>query len=147
MCRNIRTLYNFDPPATEDEIRASALQFVRKVSGFTKPSQANEVAFHRAVDRVAEAAAELLAGLTTRADPRNREVEAAKAKARAGEAVRLMSSAAGTRTALPPYPPTSTGIPIIGQMSHTNSPSTASRSRLAGIPAVKNSRVVNCLLP
>jgi hypothetical protein len=85
MCRNIRTLYNFQPPATEDEIRASALQFVRKISGFTKPSQANEAAFDRAVDRVAEAAAELLDGLTTRADPRDREVEAAKAKARAAK--------------------------------------------------------------
>jgi hypothetical protein len=83
MCRNIKTLFNFDPPATDEEIRASALQFVRKVSGFTKPSQANEEAFHRAVEKVTAAATELLDGLTTRAEPRDREVEAAKARARA----------------------------------------------------------------
>lgn len=82
MCRNIRTLFNFDPPATDEEIRASALQFVRKISGFTRPSQANEAAFERAVDRVAAAAADLIDELTTRAAPKNREVEAAKAKAR-----------------------------------------------------------------
>ncbi len=85
MCRNIRTLFNFDPPATDDEVRAASLQFVRKISGFTKPSQANEAAFDLAVDRVSAAAAELLDALTTRAEPRNREVEAAKARARAAE--------------------------------------------------------------
>jgi len=85
MCRNIRTLYNFDPPATEDEIRAAALQYVRKVSGFTKPSRANEEAFARAVDAVADASAELLSELCTTAAPRDREVEAAKARARAAE--------------------------------------------------------------
>ena len=82
MCRNIKTLYNFSPPATEDEIRASALQFVRKLSGFNRPSQANEDAFNHAVDQVTEAARELLATLVTMAPPRDREVEAQKAKAR-----------------------------------------------------------------
>ena len=85
MCRNIRTLHNFAPPAREDEIRASALQFVRKLSGFTKPSKANEAAFNHAVDHVTEAARELLASLVTNAPPRDREVEAAKAKARSAE--------------------------------------------------------------
>jgi hypothetical protein len=82
MCRNIRTLHNFDPPATEDEIRASALQYVRKVSGFSKPSQANTEAFERAVDEVAAISARLLDELVTSAPPKDREVEAAKAKAR-----------------------------------------------------------------
>ncbi len=82
MCRNIRTLHNFDPPATEDEIRASALQYVRKVSGFSKPSQANTEAFDRAVDEVAAISARLLGELVTNAPPKDREVEAAKAKAR-----------------------------------------------------------------
>jgi hypothetical protein len=82
MCRNIKTLYNFSPPATQDEIRASALQFVRKLSGFTHPSKANEAAFDRAVDQVAQAAEELLASLVTMAPPRDRETEAAKLKAR-----------------------------------------------------------------
>jgi hypothetical protein len=82
MCRNIRTLHNFDPPATEDEIRASALQYVRKISGFTKPSQANTEAFERAVDDVAAISARLLDELVTNAPPKDREVEAAKAKAR-----------------------------------------------------------------
>jgi hypothetical protein len=82
MCRNIKTLYNFSPPATEDEIRASALQFVRKISGFNRPSQANEEAFNRAVDEVTRAAQDLLGSLVTMAPPRDREVEAAKAKAR-----------------------------------------------------------------
>jgi hypothetical protein len=82
MCRNIKTLYNFSPPATEDEIRASALQFVRKISGFTHPSKANEAAFDRAVDRVAKAAEDLLDSLVTMAPPRDREAEAAKLKAR-----------------------------------------------------------------
>jgi hypothetical protein len=82
MCRNIRTLYNFEPPATEDEVRASALQFVRKLSGFSKPSRANEEAFSRAVEEVATAANKLLDTLVTQAPPRDREAEAAKAKAR-----------------------------------------------------------------
>ena len=85
MCRNIKTLHNFKPPATEAEIRASSLQFVRKLSGFTKPSKANEEAFNRAVDRVAQVATELLDSLVTTAPPRDREVEAAKARARAAE--------------------------------------------------------------
>ncbi|MEI9902156.1 MAG: DUF2277 domain-containing protein [Hyphomicrobium sp.] len=82
MCRNIKTLYNFSPPASEDEIRASALQFVRKLSGMNNPSQANAAAFDRAVDEVARAAEELLSSLVTMAPPRDREVEAAKARAR-----------------------------------------------------------------
>ena len=82
MCRSIKTLHNFKPPATEDEIRASALQFVRKLSGFARPSIANQPAFDRAVDQVTEAAHELLASLVTTAPARNREVEAAKARAR-----------------------------------------------------------------
>jgi hypothetical protein len=83
MCRNIRTLYNFDPPATEEEIRASALQYVRKISGFNKPSRANEEPFARAVEAVAEIAARLLSELETTAPPKDREIEAAKARARA----------------------------------------------------------------
>jgi hypothetical protein len=83
MCRNIRTLYNFEPPATEDEVAAAALQYVRKISGFNKPSQANAEAFQRAVDVVAEASRQLLSELTTAAPPKDREVEAAKARARA----------------------------------------------------------------
>jgi len=83
MCRNIRTLHNFSPPASDDEVRASALQFVRKLSGFTRPSRANEVAFDRAVEDVARAARVLLDSLVTTAPPRDRETEAAKAKARA----------------------------------------------------------------
>jgi len=85
MCRNIRTLHNFTPPATHDEIRASSLQFVRKLSGFTKPSKANEDAFSRAVDRVAEAAHELLHSLVTNAPPRDRDVEAVRARARSAK--------------------------------------------------------------
>jgi hypothetical protein len=85
MCRNIRPLFNFDPPVTEAELRAASLQFVRKISGFTKPSKANEEAFSRAVDEVAAAARTLVDTLTTSAPPRDREVEAAKAKARAAE--------------------------------------------------------------
>lgn len=88
MCRNIRTLHNFEPPATENEIHASALQFVRKLSGTSKPSHANEEAFDRAVQKVTEAARELLASLVTSAAPRDREVEAAKARARAAERYR-----------------------------------------------------------
>ena len=83
MCRNIRTLYNFEPPASEDEIRAAALQYVRKISGAAKPSKANEAAFARAVDEVAAASSRLLIALVTSAPPRNREVEAARAKERA----------------------------------------------------------------
>jgi hypothetical protein len=82
MCRNIRQLYNFEPPATEDEVRDAALQYVRKVSGFTKPSQANAEAFQHAVDQVAAATAELIGELTTSAPPKDREVEAEKARAR-----------------------------------------------------------------
>jgi hypothetical protein len=82
MCRNIRTLHNFDPPATDEEVHASALQYVRKVSGSTKPSQANAEAFDEAVEAVAAATRELLDRLVTKAPPKNREVEAAKAKAR-----------------------------------------------------------------
>ena len=85
MCRNIRTLFNFEPPVTDDEVRAASLQFVRKLSGFTKPSKANEEAFERAIDRTAEVARELLDALVTTAPPRDREVEAAKARARAAE--------------------------------------------------------------
>ena len=83
MCRNIRQLHNFDPPATNDEVRDAALQYVRKISGSTKPSAANAAAFERAVDAVAAASAELLGQLVTSAPPKNREVEAAKARARA----------------------------------------------------------------
>jgi len=82
MCRNIRTLFNFEPPATEDEIRASALQFVRKVSGFNSPSKANQAAFNRAIEDVTTAARVLIESLVTTADPRDREIEAARAKAR-----------------------------------------------------------------
>ncbi|MGH9928320.1 MAG: DUF2277 domain-containing protein [Pyrinomonadaceae bacterium] len=82
MCRNIKTLHNFKPPATDEEVRASSLQFVRKLSGFTKPSKANEVAFNHAVERVAQAAHELLQSLVTNAPPRDRETEASKARAR-----------------------------------------------------------------
>ena len=82
MCRNIRTLFNFEPPATEDEIRASALQFVRKVSGFNSPSKANQAAFNRAIEDVTTAARVLIESLVTTADPRDREIEAVRAKAR-----------------------------------------------------------------
>ncbi|MGH7501701.1 MAG: DUF2277 domain-containing protein [Longimicrobiales bacterium] len=85
MCRNIRTLFNFEPPATDDEIRASSLQFVRKLSGFNKPSKANEAAFQRAVDEVADAGRRLMESLVTTTPPRDREVEALKAKARAAQ--------------------------------------------------------------
>jgi len=85
MCRNIRTLYNYEPTATEEEIRAASLQFVRKISGFNKPSRANEEAFEEAVDEVARISAELLDRLVTSAPPKDREVEAAKKKARAAE--------------------------------------------------------------
>ncbi|HET9543969.1 MAG TPA: DUF2277 domain-containing protein [Gaiellaceae bacterium] len=85
MCRNIRTLYNFEPPANDEEVRAAALQYVRKISGFNKPSQANAAAFERAVEDVAAISARLLGELVTNAPPKDREVEAAKRKARAAE--------------------------------------------------------------
>jgi hypothetical protein len=85
MCRNIKTLHNFKPPATDEEVRASALQFVRKLSGFTKPSKTNEAVFAQAVEQVTQAAHELLGALVTNAPPRDRQVEAAKAKARSAE--------------------------------------------------------------
>ena len=85
MCRNIKTLFNFDPPVTPDEVRAASLQFIRKISGFTKPSKANEEAFQSAVDEVAEISMRLLRSLETTAPPKNREEEAEKAKARAAE--------------------------------------------------------------
>jgi hypothetical protein len=92
MCRNIKTLHNFKPPATDDEIRASALQFVRKLSGFTRPSKANQLAFDRAVDEVTKAARDLLGSLVSTTPPRDREMEASKARARATERFRLVSS-------------------------------------------------------
>lgn len=85
MCRNIRTLFNFDPPVTDEEVRAAALQFVRKISGFSKPSKANEKLFQAAVDEIAGISARLLLSLETNAPPKNREEEAAKAKARSAE--------------------------------------------------------------
>ena len=85
MCRNIKPLFNFEPPVTDDEVRAAALQFVRKISGFTKPSKANEQAFDRAIVEVAAAARRLMDSLVTTAAPRDREIEAAKAKARSAE--------------------------------------------------------------
>ncbi len=83
MCRNIRTLFNFEPPATEEEIRAASLQFVRKLSGFNSPSKSNQAAFDRAIDEVAVAASKLIASLVTSAEPRDREIEAARARERA----------------------------------------------------------------
>jgi len=88
MCRNIRTLYNFKPPATEEEVRASALQFVRILSGFTRPSKVNELAFNRAVDDISKVARDLLESLVTNAPPRDREIEASKARARAADRFR-----------------------------------------------------------
>jgi hypothetical protein len=85
MCRNIKTLFNFDPPATDEEIRGASLQFVRKLSGFNKPSKANEAAFDRAVEEVSVVAGKLLRSLVTNAEPRDREVEAERARARAAE--------------------------------------------------------------
>ena len=85
MCRNIKTLFNFDPPVTDEEVRAAALQFVRKISGFNKPSQANEIAFYQAIEEVTAASTRLLRSLETSAPAKNREEEAAKAKARAAE--------------------------------------------------------------
>jgi len=92
MCRNIKTLYNFEPPATDEEIYLSSLQFVRKLSGFSRPPQANQAAFDRAVDKVSRAARELIDSLVTFAPPRDREVEATKAKARAAERFRSRAS-------------------------------------------------------
>jgi len=88
MCRNIKTLHNFEPPASDEEIYASSLQFVRKLSGFTRPSKANEVAFDRAVEMVSRAARELIDSLVTNAPPRDREIEALKARARSAERFR-----------------------------------------------------------
>jgi hypothetical protein len=85
MCRNIRTLFNFEPPVTQEEVEAASLQFVRKITGFNKPSRANEVAFRSAVDQIAKISSQLLASLESSAAPKNRELEAAKAKARAAE--------------------------------------------------------------
>ena len=85
MCRNIRPLFNFDPPATNDEVRAASLQFVRKLSGFTHPSKANEPAFERAIDEIASVARRLVDSLETNTPPKNREIEAAKARARSAE--------------------------------------------------------------
>jgi hypothetical protein len=96
MCRNIKTLHNFKLPATDDEIRASSLQFVRKLSGFTRPSKANQLAFDRAVDQVASTAHELLASLVTNAPPRDREVEASKAQARAADRFRAPDARGAT---------------------------------------------------
>ena len=92
MCRSIKTLHNFKPPATAEEIRASSLQFVRKLSGFARPSKANEIAFNRAVEQVASAAHELLHSLVTNAPPRDRDVEAAKARSRTAERFRSPSA-------------------------------------------------------
>lgn len=85
MCRNIRPLFNFEPPSTEDEVRAASLQFVRKISGFVKPSKANEIPFHYAVDQIARIAADLIGSLETTAAPKNREEETQKARARSAE--------------------------------------------------------------
>jgi hypothetical protein len=95
MCRNIRTLHNFEPPATEEEIRSAALQYVRKISGTAKPSKANQAAFARAVDEVSEASSRLLAELVTSGPPKNREVEAARARARAAERFGSATAATG----------------------------------------------------
>ena len=95
MCRNIKTLHNFEPPATDEEIRASALQFVRKLSGFARPSKANQPVFDRAVDQVTQAAHELLGALVTNAAPRDRDAKAAKARARAADRFRSPSSSIG----------------------------------------------------
>ncbi|HLQ93219.1 MAG TPA: DUF2277 domain-containing protein [Xanthobacteraceae bacterium] len=91
MCRSIKTLHNFTPPASPEEIRAASLQFVRKLSGFARPSKANEIAFNHAVDQIAQAAHELLGSLVTQAPPRDREIDAAKARARAAQRFRSAS--------------------------------------------------------
>lgn len=102
MCRNIRTLYNFDPVATDDEVRAASLQFVRKLSGFSKPSRANEAAFARGVDEVAAAARRLLDSLVTNAAPRDREIEAARARERSARHFAPPGRARGTPRPSPP---------------------------------------------
>jgi hypothetical protein len=94
MCRNIKTLHNLKPPATDEEIRASSLQFVRKLSGFAKPSKANESAFEKAVDQITQAAREFLSSLVTNAPPRDREVEGSKARARTAERFHLSAQSA-----------------------------------------------------
>jgi hypothetical protein len=99
MCRNIKTLHNFEPPATEDEVHAAALQYVRKISGSTKPSRANAEAFEAAVEEVTEASLRLLAALTTTAPPRNRDLEAAKARARGEKRAQSLAAAAGAGAA------------------------------------------------
>ena len=96
MCRNIKPLFNFDPPVTPEEVRAASLQFVRKITGFNKPSRANEVSFQAAVDEIADISTRLIHSLETNAPPRNREEKAAKAKARASERVALESAKHGT---------------------------------------------------
>ena len=101
MCRNIRPLFNFDPPVTDDEVRAASLQFVRKISGFTKPSKANEEAFDRAIDDVSAAARRLMDSLVTTAPARDREIEAAKAKARAAERYGTERSRSADSVSLP----------------------------------------------
>jgi len=116
MCRNIKTLHNFMPPATEDEVRASALQFVRKLSGFSKPSKANEEAFDRAVEDVTRIAQELLRSLTTQAPPRDREVEAGKARARS--AIRF-GSPPHSHSHSHEHPP-SLHFGVAGEHSHTH---------------------------
>src|SRR5437762_215868 len=116
MCRNIKTLHNFMPPATEDEVRASSLQFVRKLSGFTKPSKANEEAFDRAVEDVTRIAQELLRSLTTQAPPRDREVEAAKVRARS--AIRF-GSPPHSHSHSHEHPP-SLHFGVAGEHSHTH---------------------------
>ena len=98
MCRNIKTLHNFAPPATNDEIRASSLQFVRKLSGFTKPSQANEEAFYRAVDEIAHIAHHLLESLVTNTPPRNREIEVLKARQRSAKRFGAVALATSSRS-------------------------------------------------
>ncbi|MGH9718700.1 MAG: DUF2277 domain-containing protein [Bryobacteraceae bacterium] len=100
MCRSIKTLHNFKPPASDEEVRASSLQFVRKLSGFTRPSKSNEIAFNRAVDRVTQATRDLLDSLVTNAPARDREVEASKARARAANRVRPSDQKAGVQQAL-----------------------------------------------
>ena len=101
MCRNIKTLFNFDPPVSDDEIRAASLQFVRKLSGFTKPSQANEAAFHLAVDETASVAHKLLHSLVTNASPRDRELEAARARQRSRDRFSTAPKGKGTGRAAP----------------------------------------------
>ena len=118
MCRNIKTLFNFDPPATEEEIRAASLQFVRKLSGFNKPSKANEEAFDSAIESVTEAATELLKALTTTAEPKSREAEAAKARARQRKSV----SARFERMLDHARPASSALETVLGCMSHVSVP-------------------------